>query len=114
MSLHLTPAILIGAYEYLRATPPFRGWRLPGPDDIIFKVTRTPNEHGSCHLDGADPVITISTACNSHTTTLLTTMAHEMVHLHHFLTTGSATHGVAFRRAAKLVCRAHGFDPGSF
>ena len=40
MALRLTPEILEGAYEFLRATPPFRGWRLPHADEVEFVVSR--------------------------------------------------------------------------
>src|SRR5690349_18038866 len=40
MSLRLTPDIIEGAYEFLRMTPPFRGWRLPPADEVEFVVSR--------------------------------------------------------------------------
>ena len=40
MTLPLTPAVLAAAYEYLRATSPFKGWRLPHCDEVEFSVTR--------------------------------------------------------------------------
>jgi len=34
MTLPLTPATLTAAYEFLRTTPPFKGWKLPHADEV--------------------------------------------------------------------------------
>jgi hypothetical protein len=41
MSLCLTPDILAAAYDFLRATEPFAGWRLPDSDIVGFHILRT-------------------------------------------------------------------------
>ena len=38
MTLSLTPDLLAAAYDFLRATPPFKAWRLPESDDIAHTV----------------------------------------------------------------------------
>ena len=40
MALRLTPEIIEGSYEFLRTTPPFRGWNLPHADEVTFVVSR--------------------------------------------------------------------------
>jgi predicted SprT family Zn-dependent metalloprotease len=46
---------------------------------------------------------------------LLSTMAHEMIHLYQDETgTARGHHNPKFRKLAKRVCRIHGFDPESF
>jgi predicted SprT family Zn-dependent metalloprotease len=50
------------------------------------------------------------------TSTLMATMAHEMIHLHQH-EAGRCTrghHNAQFRRIAARVCRVHGFDPEGF
>ena len=38
--MKLTPGILEAAYEFLRTTPPFKGWKLPSGVDITFRVIK--------------------------------------------------------------------------
>lgn len=113
--LHLTPDILRAAYEYLRATPPFRRWKLPPADEVEFHVTRHLDRTGDCETAGGhEPVIRISAALIGWTGSLMTTMAHEMVHVHLDRNGVRAHHGADFRRCAAQVCRHHGFDPKMF
>ena len=46
MALHLTPDILVGTYNLLRVTPPFRLWHLPEPEAISFVVGADPRLRG--------------------------------------------------------------------
>jgi len=116
MSIHLTPDILEQAYELLRATPPFRGWKLPPADDLTFHViaTNSPAADHYC-IEG---VHTIRISHKRHKTlrTLIETMAHEMVHMREaqMKTRADVEHGKVFHRLADQVCRAHGFDRGMF
>lgn len=114
MTLRLTPDMLAAGYDFLRATDPFRRWKLPEADDLGFHVVR----HGSLSADfGVEkgiPFIRISEASNGHTVTLLSSIAHEMIHLRQYLTGDRELHGQRFRRAAAQVCTVHGFDPKTF
>ena len=116
MSGAVTPEILEAAYEFLRTTPPFKRWKLPHADDIAFKVTRTRDRFGE--FENTDPpTIAVSEYMNGHTQTLLATLAHEMVHLHHHLKhkdRSDVEHGTQFKRDAARVCRHHGWDAKAF
>lgn len=114
MSLRLTPDMLAGAYEFLRATEPFKGWKLPHADEVGFSVVRDPNMFADFGIESGIPVIRVSEAKNGHTATLLATMAHEMCHLRQEFTGDRGHHTAAFRRMAARVCRAHGFDLKTF
>ena len=114
MSLCLTPDMLAAAYEFLRATKPFKNWRLPHGDEVGFGVIRDPNLYADFGIDNGIPVIRISEAKNGHTATLLATMAHEMCHLRQEKLGDRGHHTAAFRRMAARVCRAHGFDLKTF
>lgn len=104
--LHLTPEVLAAAYTFLRATRPFVRWRLPPAHDVKFRVTRSMTEAGYCKGD----TIGVSAACTAHTTSLLATMAHEMIHMHLDKKKVRKHHGPEFHRAAEMVSREHGFD----
>lgn len=111
--MRITPDILIGAYEFLRTTPPFRGWRLPHADSVEFRVINKRGVHG-WYMNGwsAAHRIDISEPRHEHTITVLMTMAHEMVHLHQHakgLVTGHE-HNTDFYRRARRVCNIHGWD----
>lgn len=117
MALRLTPENLPAAYEYLRACEPFSAWKLPHADDLEFRVTRHKDRFG--HFDDKDgkkkfPDISISEVHVKTTATLMETMSHELIHLKDYLDGKPISHGVAFKRRAARVCKAHGFDPKVF
>ena len=115
MTLPLTPRMLEAAYEFLRSTPPFKGWALPANDKVRFRVTRHLDTHGQANgHDDPGPEIDISTAVVGHTYTLMKALAHEMIHIHLDRSGVRAAHGAAFKRCAALVCKRHGFDPKEF
>lgn len=115
--LHITPAMMEAAYDYLRTTPPFRRWKLPDGDGIEFHVTRDTATWGDCLEPGAgrpDWRLRVSGALIGHTSTLMALLAHEMVHMRQILRGQRPTHGALFQRLAAQVCRHHGFDPKLF
>lgn len=112
--MHLTPAILVAAYEYMLTTLPFRRWKMPHSDDVVFRIVNRPDVLGYADKINGKHVIGISSRCVSHTNTLMHGMAHEMVHVHLDRHGVRTIHGKAFHAAAKLVCRQHGFDPKVF
>lgn len=114
MTLPLDPAMLEAAYEYLRATPPFRRWKLPPGEEIEFHVIASQGLRGRCVGDRQDHSIAISAGTIGHTLSLMMAMAHEMIHVRDNLAGIRAHHGSSFRRGAVQVCRYHGFDPKLF
>lgn len=118
--LHLTPEILVGAYEYLRVTLPFRRMNLPHADDVVFRVLGARDRFG--HFRGRFKTmpdlneIGVSQRMVHSTQTLMATMAHEMIHLYQHESGGCtrAVHNAHFRRIAARVCRIHGFDLATF
>lgn len=119
MSLPLTPEMLAAAYDFLRTTPPFRGWRLPHSDAIELSVgcQRDREAHYSRYLRTSDHIIVVSSTRVGHTNTLLAAIAHEMIHLHQATTkheTSGVMHNADFRKHARTVCRWHGWDAKSF
>lgn len=114
MSLRLTPETLEAAYEYLRSTTPFKGWKLPEADAVGFGVMREAGKYADFNVVDGVPTIRISELCVGHTVTLMEKMGHEMCHLRQHLTGDKELHGARFKRMAKRVCAAHGFDPRTF
>ncbi|HJR55150.1 MAG TPA: SprT-like domain-containing protein [Rhizomicrobium sp.] len=128
--LHLTPELLEASYEYLRLSPPFRGWNLPEGDQISFRVMGARDRYGHfrgrhtkarakarASARGVDSFseIAISAGKVRSTDMLMATMAHEMIHLYQD-ETGSARghHNPQFLSLAARVCAFHGFDLESF
>jgi hypothetical protein len=112
MSLTITRTTLICAYELLRTTKPFLGWRLPDAGEIEFAALKG-DWFGDC--DGE--TIRASATKHGHLPTLLATVAHEMIHLYqmrHGMAAPNAGHNADFRKRAARVCRLHGFDPKVF
>lgn len=123
MTLPLTPDMLAAAYDFLRATPPFRGWKLPESDDVEFYVLTTHDRLGHYRAyhkrdaDGCFGEIAISARRVGHSAPLIYRMSHEMVHLYQEVkrtTTPNTEHNAEFYRLAERVCRYHGFDLKDF
>lgn len=111
MKLHPTPEMLERAYDYLRATMPFRKWKLPDPDEVEFHVTRTLTERGHERKYRTHFEIGVSAACMSTTDALMRVMAHEMVHVRcDMLGERGNGHGGSYPKLAAQVCAYHGFD----
>jgi len=116
MTLRLTPECLAAAYDYLRTTDPFLAWKLPKSGRVVFRVIRDPRRFADFGLENDKPTIRVSIARNGHSSTLLSTVAHEAIHLHQYLkgleTKGE--HNADFKQRACRVCACHGFDPLTF
>ena len=121
MTLPLTPETLAAAYDYLATTPPFNKWSLPDSDEIKFVVGRFRDTFATYQWDGkhSQHIITMSAVAIGQTTTLMQTLAHEMIHLHleesKMESRGSTnTHNLWFRKFAAQVCKYHGWDLKAF
>lgn len=119
MVLRLTPELLEGAYEYLRASSSLRGLKLPHHDEIGLKVTREKDSYGWMHGDqrSVDADIGISECCVGSTHMLVQVMAHEMIHLYQHRRgkeTPNTKHNAEFRKIGRAVCAEHVFDFKAF
>jgi len=120
MALRLTPAVIAGAYEFLRVTPPFCGWKLPPAEEVEFVVCRHRMQlgyHRGIRRKMRSHEIGISENCVGYTNTLLKTMAHEMIHQHQQRVrseTPNTEHNAEFIRLAHRICRYHGWDEKEF
>jgi len=114
MALRLTPEMLRAAYDYINTTEPFSKWNLPEGDDVTFKVIKTRRLYGDCQRIGDGKYrIRISAAVVGTTHALMTTMAHEMIHVHEEhsgMARAGVQHGKAFRKLAEEVCKIHELD----
>jgi hypothetical protein len=109
MSLALTPEMLAHAYEYLCCSEPFIKFNMPPADDCKFLVIKTSDRFAHYQLVGDVHHIAVSTKFVDRHITLLSTMSHEMVHLH-IRRSGIRqrhAHGRAFSKLADLVCSHH-------
>lgn len=110
MTLALHPDMLEATYELLRTTPPFRGWKLPAPDEIEFRIARFIHQGEFISPN----ILCVSARRVSTLYRLAVVTAHEMCHLrqHHMGT--AVNHGAGFERLRDQVCRHHLFDPKEF
>ncbi len=116
--LPLTPEMLRAGYDFLCATAPFKSWNLPDGEDINFVVIKGRDTDARIWFENKRPHIGISSARNGHTITVLSSIAHEVIHLHEdrckIRHRGANHHSLAFRKWAAEVCAIHGFDPKLF
>lgn len=125
--IYPTPEMCRAAYEFFRTTLPYRRWRLPDAEQVVFKITDSGKIMGSVYYPSGKgqkirPRMEISERLNFCTDLLIRTIAHEMCHLRQFQLDGwhivdpdkEYGHGEDFKKLAKLVCRRHGFNPKTF
>ncbi len=109
MTLPITPELLEAAYDFLRATPPFKGWRMPAGGLVKFGVMRKADTRGDYELlKSGRHFIRVSSTNTGCLDALIRVMAHEMVHV--ACPRERAMHGPEFMKRARSVCRYHGFD----
>ena len=113
--MRLNPEILKNLYSALYCTYPFTKWPMPLPDECEFIVTADPELMGTYQLDTGGEyghTITISSGRCSHFYTVLTTLAHECIHMSFHKQKGDKWlhHGAEFRRRCKIVSAELGFD----
>lgn len=111
MILPLTPEVLAAAYDYLCELPPFSSWSLPPSDEIKFKVVRKNDCYGYYWRKDGKHNIAISSRLVGRHESLLSSMAHEIIHLHltEIGTTGDP-HGPEFVSLSQDICLIHGWD----
>lgn len=110
-----TKDMLRAAYDMLETTEPFCRWNLPPSEDVEFAVTQSLKTKGKCSV-GVGPTFKLEVSNKLHTypTTMMATLAHEMIHVYQACAGIKFDDGKGFRVLAAEVCEAHGFDPGAF
>lgn len=116
--LFITIPMVRAAYTLLSVTPPFRHWKLPPADQVIFFITRSTTVSGDYHRRrNGKHVIRVSGLRHGSLEALLKTVAHEMIHLHeegYDSARCDVQHSWLFRRWAKIVCNWHRWDLNEF
>jgi len=110
MPLVLTPEMLACAYDYLACQDPFKGWNLPHSEDVKFSVSRKRDRYAHYQMIGGVHHIVVSKLFVGRHELLLSTLAHEMTHLHQEQCCLPTSHDVAFHKFADKICRIHEFD----
>jgi predicted metal-dependent hydrolase len=113
--LRVTPAMIEAAYNLMKTTAPFNRWKLPDSEDVEFCVTKHKDRLGDCVDAGHAFVLRVSERFHGRLDALLTTVAHEMVHIRQSHYPAERDHGPTFKRLAKQVCKHHPhIDPKTF
>jgi len=117
MSIALHQSMPESAYKLLSLTRPFHRWKMPPSSALRFVVCKyTPNV-GELEFDGSNITLRVSQTRNGQLSSLLITVAHEMLHLR-LLKMGLANweqHDTkAWKRGVNLICSAHGWDSKCF
>jgi hypothetical protein len=122
MILAINKEMIAHAYDYLCCCEPFCRWNMPDSEDIAFGIYRRKDRYAHYEYKASGPNegrhhIKISSALVGSHASLLSTLAHEMLHLH-LNNTGCmdmrALHGAGFNKLADRVCNIHGFDRLTF
>jgi hypothetical protein len=108
--------MLRAAYDFLAATSPFCEWDLPPSSAITFDLENSDGRLGYYNNVNGKHVIGIRACLVGKTSGMIEVLAHELVHLHRRIKYGhgSDPHDATFRKLAREVCYAHGFDLSRF
>lgn len=104
------------AYLFLRGLPPFSKWDLPTAGACTFGLLRGVSHHAEYLKDGKH-LILVNPDTHITLTDLLMSVAHEMVHQRQQLVGRlpvKEPHNAEFRRLAKQVCAATGWELQKF
>jgi hypothetical protein len=115
--MNVTPRNLQAIYDLLSVLPPFDKWRLPESSLVTFQLLAG-KDHAEYSVDDRDRLC-IAVNPDTHITLnqLVESVAHEMVHLRQDMLDrlpAKEPHNAEFRRWAKAVCVALGFDVQRF
>lgn len=108
----LNAEMLACAYDYLCCSPPFDTWNMPPSEDVRFLVIRSPDRYAHYQMVDGVHHIAVSKRYVGRHESLISTMAHEMIHLHCRAARIQMRnpHGRAFQAFADEVCKIHEFD----
>lgn len=106
--------MLESTYDMLRLTRPFKGWRLPPGDEVVFHVSAETTPQGLHWYDDTGHNIRLSARKHKYLHSAIMTLAHEMCHIRQRIVGDRSDHGAVFARMADQVCKHHGFDRGQF
>jgi hypothetical protein len=112
--LPLTSELLAHAYDYLTCLPPFAKFNMPPSDDIKFRVIKSKKIFARYFIEGGVHHIDVSSKMVGSHIVLLSTLAHEAIHLHLEEIGACDLHGPSFQALADKVCLIHGFDRLTF
>lgn len=112
--MRLSAQDLVQAYEFLYCRPPFAKWELPSSEQVHFRVIRSRMQMGEYDVDPHTIMVSCRTCENW--LQVLETVAHEMVHMACELKDypNHPEHDKHFKRLAKQVCTAFGWETESF
>ena len=113
--MRLNSEVVKNLYASLYCCYPFTKWKMPLPEEIDFVVTADPETMGTYLYDTGEDyehTVTISSGRCGHYYTMLTTLAHEMVHMSFHRQKGEKwmQHGKPFRARCLMVANELGLD----
>lgn len=110
MSAIITDQSVKAMYSLLKKMPPFNEWNLPPAHLIKFKVDPELKCLGELHVKPFK--MKFGTKHQEHFMTILTTVAHEMIHLHLYIEGVKSwnQHRKIFRDKANQIGNLFGLD----
>jgi hypothetical protein len=117
VAVHITREVLRATYALLLTTLPFRGWRLPAPEDVKFILTKNLKDRGDFRVGNGKAELRVSQMVHETLHSLTMTVAHEMCHMKEWedmVWREDVAHSDYFCRLADRVCKVHLFDRGQF
>lgn len=116
MPIPLTKDALALAYDYLCEFPPFNNWNMPPSEDVRFSVFKRRDTVAHYRFAKGLHHIAMSSSLVGRHEMLLSSLAHEMLHLHMAQTCWNRRnpHDATFAAYADEICQTHEFDRLTF
>lgn len=114
MILPITAEMVEHIYSYLSCCPPFDEFSMPHVEDVKFKILKSRKVFAQYRFEGGKHYIDVSSKLVGSHMMLLSSVAHEMLHMHLNEVGACDEHGPNFQAFADVVCEVHGFDRLTF
>lgn len=114
MPIPLNAEMLAHCYDMLAATPTLSKWNLPPAEDIRFKVIKRKDRFAHHLVKGGVHHIEVSASLVGRFETLVSTMAHEMIHVHQDLVGLPRADDNSFAKFADKICKELDLDRLTF
>lgn len=111
--MKVTAQTLRAVYTLLRTLPPFKRWKLPTADNVIFEVLKRDKDHASLE-HGKYPVVSVNPHTHNTLLHVVESVAHEIAHMRQRKFDGGMTHNKRFQKIALQICNSLGLDPQRF
>jgi hypothetical protein len=115
MAIKPTPDMLAHCYDMVIASSrTLKSWKLPPSEDIKFKITNHKDRFAHHEVVGGVHILAFSACYVSRFETLISTMVHEIIHVHQDQAGLPRADNKHFSKLADKLCKELELDRATF